>query len=51
MFETISTSTPTDAAASLRVRVAGLGVELGGWDARGVPDVELVGLLGGLEVL
>ncbi|MBC7640524.1 MAG: hypothetical protein H7231_12180, partial [Rhodoferax sp.] len=49
MFETIASA--TDAAASLRARVAGLGVELGGLDAGGVPDVDLVALLGELEVL
>ncbi len=47
MFETPS----TDAVSALRARVAVLGAELGGLDAGGVLDVELVGLLGDLESL
>ncbi len=37
--------------APLRVRVARLGAELGGLDAGGASDVDLVGLLGELETL
>ncbi len=47
MFET----TATDAAGLTRARVARFGEQLGGFDARGFSDVELVDVLGELEML
>ncbi|MEO7745772.1 MAG: hypothetical protein ABIV05_06040 [Actinomycetota bacterium] len=47
MFDINATAAPS----SLRARVTRLGAELGGLDAGGLGDVELVALLGELEVL
>ncbi len=48
MFDSL---TPCNAVWSVRARVALLGAELGGLDAGGVPDADLVALVGELETL